>query len=242
MTSEWFRKRIIGDGLTVIDEPHVHPFFRANIYHLVGRDRDLLIDSGMGLSSLAAIIPTVPGKPLLAVATHIHVDHVGSLHEFANRAGPRIEAAGFEAMDDAATFADLFRGLDEPVAVPPSPDWVAASYVIRPAPLTMVLDEGSVIDLGNRSFRVLHLPGHSPGSIGLLDEEDGTLFSGDAIYDDLLVDDLPGCDRIAYRRTMERIAVLPARVIHGGHGESFDAARMRAIARGYIVGNDVQAL
>ena len=41
-----------------------------------------------------------------------------------------------------------------------------------------------IIDLGDRRFRVVHLPGHSPDSIGLLDEHDGLFFSGDAIYDD----------------------------------------------------------
>lgn len=46
-----------------------------------------------------------------------------------------------------------------------------------PAPPTRVLSEGDVIDLGDRAFEVLHLPGHSPGSIGLWDESSGVLFS-----------------------------------------------------------------
>ena len=66
---------------------------------------------------------------------------------------------------------------------------------IQPAPLTMLLGEGDLVDLGDRRFRVLHLPGHSPDSIGLLDERDGLFFSGDAIYDDTLIDDLPDSDR-----------------------------------------------
>jgi glyoxylase-like metal-dependent hydrolase (beta-lactamase superfamily II) len=44
-------------------------------------------------------------------------------------------------------------------------------------------DRDLVIDTGDRHFEVLHLPGHSPGSIGLWEERSGTLFSGDAIYD-----------------------------------------------------------
>ena len=95
----------------------------------------------------------------------------------------------------------------------------------------MQLAEGDIVDLGDRRFRVLHLPGHSPDSIGLLDERDGIFFSGDAIYDDTLIDDLPDSDRAAYRATMARIIELPVRIAHGGHGESFSGERMREIAR-----------
>ena len=48
-----------------------------------------------------------------------------------------------------------------------------------------------MVDIGNRHFEVLHLPGHSPGSIGLWEEASGTLFSGDAVYDGPLLDELP---------------------------------------------------
>ena len=47
-----------------------------------------------------------------------------------------------------------------------------------------------MVDIGNRHFEVLHLPGHSPGSIGLWEEASGTLFSGDAVYDGPLLDEL----------------------------------------------------
>ena len=49
--------------------------------------------------------------------------------------------------------------------------------------MTRALDEGDVIDLGDRVFKVLHLPGHSRGSIGLLEEATGVFFSGDVIYE-----------------------------------------------------------
>ncbi len=230
----WFRKRQIDAGLAVLDEPYVHEIFRSNIWHLRGRDLDLIVDTGMGLGILSAALDLTPGKPVLAVATHVHVDHVGSLHEFDDRAGPRIEAAAFATMEDKVTYADAFRALKDPVSAKPFEGWNAKKYRLTPAPLTRLLDEGDVIDTGDRLFAVLHLPGHSPGSIGLLDEKDGLFFSGDAIYDDELYDDLPDSDREAYRATMARIADLPARIVHGGHGESFDAAKMREIARRYI--------
>ena len=114
--NDWFRRRELTDGLTVYDEPFVHGFFRANMFHLRGRDRDLLVDTGMGLARLSQAIAADPGKPLLALATHIHVDHVGSLNEFAERAGPAASAPAFAAMDDALTYADMYRVLAEPVS------------------------------------------------------------------------------------------------------------------------------
>jgi glyoxylase-like metal-dependent hydrolase (beta-lactamase superfamily II) len=81
---------------------------------------------------------------------------------------------------------------------------------------------------------VLHLPGHSPDSIALLDEADGLFFAGDAIYDGMLIVDLPDSDRAAYCRTMQRLLDLPIRIGHGGHGPSFDGARMREMASAYL--------
>jgi len=230
----WFRKRKLTDELTVYDEPFVNSFFRANMYHLVGRDRDLVVDTGMGLARFSDALDLTPGKPVIALATHIHVDHVGSLHEFVERAGPDYSARSFETMDDGKTYADQFRVLDEPVSVAPDDRWNVAAYRLIPAKLTTRLFEGDTVDLGNRQFSVLHLPGHSPDSIGLLDEQDGLFFSGDAIYDDQLIDDLPDSDPAAYRETMARIMDLPVRIAHGGHGEPFDGERMEEIARAYL--------
>ncbi|MER8365402.1 MBL fold metallo-hydrolase [Mesorhizobium sp. M0306] len=234
----WFSKTIVDAKTTMLTEPLVHEFVRANIWHLRGRDVDLLVDTGMGICPLAPQIDTPAGKPLLVVATHIHLDHVGSLHEFPLRAGPSHSAAQFDSMDEAVTYAYMFHDLEGAVSRLPAKGWKAADYRIQPAPLTRTLDEGDRIDLGGRQFRVLHLPGHSPDSIALFDEADGLFFAGDAIYDAMLIDDLPDSDRVAYRRTMQRLLDLPIRIGHGGHGPSFDGRRMREIATTYLSRTD----
>lgn len=230
----WFSRTALTGGVLRFTEPFVHEYLRANIYFLAGRDVDLLVDTGMGLVSLAPILPLTPGKPLLAVATHIHLDHVGSLHEFSDRAGPRISEAAFLTMPEKLTYADALAGLVDPLAARPSGDFDINAYRIEPAPLNRLLGEGDTIDLGDRTFRVLELPGHSPDSIGLFDEGDGLFFSGDAIYDDTLIDDLPDSDKAAYRATMRRLLGLPATLVLGGHGEPFGRERMCEIAREYL--------
>ena len=232
--TNWFERRLLAPGVQLISEPHVHPFFRANLYHVEGTDADLVIDFGTGLRSLRDFLDIEVGKPVIALATHVHIDHVGSFHEFEHRIGPQVEAESFRTMNDEATLAGYFRQHAEAVSRQPSPDWSQQDYEITPAPLTEVVAEGSHIGIGNRTFEVLHLPGHSPGSMGLLDHANGIFFSGDAIYDDTLIDDLVDSDRAAYRTTMARIADLPVRIAYGGHSESFSGERMREIARAYV--------
>src|SRR5690349_5405328 len=110
----WFTIADLGGGLFRIHEPHVHRFFRANIFLLHGRGADLVIDFGVGLRPLAPLVARLgSGAPLIAVATHSHADHIGGFHEFVDRRAHVSEAATCAAMPESATFADMFRSLDE---------------------------------------------------------------------------------------------------------------------------------
>lgn len=232
--TDWFSRERVGHDIARMWEPHVHPYFRSNIFHVRGRDVDLVIDAGMGLVPLRQALALPATKPVLAVATHIHVDHVGGLSEFETRAGHSQEAAFFEGMADEHTLAHLFRAQPESVDRSPNGVWAPESFQIRPAPLTRILEEGDRIETGDRSLRVLHLPGHSPGSIGLLDEENGDFFAGDAIYRGRLIDDLPGSDVQAYRKTMRRLLQIEFSRAYCGHGEPIDQNELRSIASAYL--------
>jgi glyoxylase-like metal-dependent hydrolase (beta-lactamase superfamily II) len=100
--------------------------------------------------------------------------------------------------------------------------------------VTRLIDESDVVDIGDRRFEVFHLPGHSPGSIGLWEADTGTLFSGDAIYDGPLLDELDHSDISDYCATMERLVTLPVTVVHAGHDPSFGRERLREIASDYL--------
>ena len=73
-----------------------------------------------------------------------------------------------------------------------------------------------------------------------MDEKTGTLFSGDAIYDGELLDDLPHSDVQDYAETMERLRKLDLATIHGGHRESFDRQRMLILIDQYLAGRRIQ--
>ncbi|CAN5706083.1 MBL fold metallo-hydrolase [soil metagenome] len=248
IAERWFERRDIGADLTLIWEPHVHPLLRCNIWRLRGRDADLLVDTGMGITSLREAGADLFEKSLLAVATHTHGDHVGGLHEFdcrlchaaevqalaEGRDSYSLDLADFSAESQARLAKagyDIAGGL---LTAVPCAGYRPAAHVLKGCEPTRILAEGDVVDLGDRAFEVLHLPGHSPGSIGLWEATTGTLFSGDAIYDGPLLDEIAGADIPAYRNTMQRLLRLPVQVVHGGHDDSFGAERLKVIAQAYL--------
>jgi glyoxylase-like metal-dependent hydrolase (beta-lactamase superfamily II) len=227
--ADWYAVRRLDDGVTLIEEPFIKAFYRCNLWHVRGRDRDLLVDSGMGVVSLRRQVPLVTERPLVAVASHTHFDHIGCHHEFAERCVHRAEAAILAAPGRVETGAEAYvaDGIFE--ALPPAP-YRSADYSVKAAPATRILEDGDLLDLGDRRFEVVHGPGHSPGSILLWEAASGILFSGDAIYDGPLIED----DLEAYVATMQRIRGLPVRVVHGGHFPSFDGARYRALIAAFL--------
>lgn len=231
----WFEHRSLADGVTHIWEPYVKPFYRCNIWYVRGRDRDLLIDTGMGVVSLRKAIRHLVKKPLLVLASHTHYDHVGSHHEFTDRAVHAAEADVMAAPSRENTLADRYVK-DDILTALPYDGFSAAEYTVEPAPATLVLEAGNVIDLGDRVFEVLHLPGHSPGSIGLWERATGILFSGDAVYDGPLIDDCYHSNVEHYVATMERLRNLAVRVVHGGHFSSFGRARLLELIDEYLAG------
>ncbi len=231
----WYETASVGDGVTLIREAWVKAFYRCNIWHVRGRDRDLLIDSGMGVVSLRAQVRRLGERPLLAVASHTHFDHIGAHHEFAERAVHAAEAAVLARPDRKRTVIDRYVSDDIFERLPPG--WPgAAAYAVAPAPPTRILEEGDVIDLGDRHLEVLHLPGHSPGSIALWEEATGILFAGDVVYDGELVDDNPDSSVADYVASMERLRRLPVRVVHAGHSPIFGRARLLELVDTYLAG------
>lgn len=249
--AQWFRTFQLDPNLWLITEPRVHPIFSANMHLVLGRDADLLIDSGMGVAPLRPVVDDLrpdPDRPFICLSTHTHVDHIGSVHEFDNRLVHPIEA---DELADPAPYSletegisDAFRTLFADAGYPelwpvlidalPHAGYDIASYTLRGAPATGLVSDGDVIDLGDWQGEVLHLPGHSPGQVGLFHHDSGTLFGADAIYDGPLIYDGPGMSIEAYATTLRRVRDLPVQVVHGGHDPSFGKARMDEIIESYL--------
>ena len=235
--------------MTLLTEPHVHPLIRCNIFHVRGRDRDLIVDTGVGVASVRSELADVLDRPAVAVATHIHYDHVGGLHEFDERVMHRIEAprmapyrefGALRRADFGADALELLATIGYPIVdellidALPREGYDPADHRIVSTTVTREVEEGDRVDLGDRSFEVLHLPGHSPGNIGLFEEPTGVLFTGDAIYDGPLIDGLPDSVVAAYLATMERLRRVPATIVHGGHDPSFGRDRLVELVDAYI--------
>ncbi|PAU77402.1 MBL fold metallo-hydrolase [Halomonas salipaludis] len=234
---EWYATRSVGDGVTHIEEPFIQAFYRCNIWHVRGRDRDMLVDSGMGVVSLREWVPLVTERPLTAVASHTHFDHIGCHHEFEDRVVHRAEADILAAPGRRATLADPYVSDDIFERLPPEP-FAATTYAVKAAPATRLVEDGDVIDLGDRVFEVIHTPGHSPGGIALWEVRSGILFSGDIVYDGPLIEDTYHANAADYERSMRRLLELPLRVVHGGHFPSYGRERHRQIIRGWLDGKD----
>jgi glyoxylase-like metal-dependent hydrolase (beta-lactamase superfamily II) len=211
----------------------------SNVWHVPGTDVDLLVDAANGIGPLKTHVdPFTDGRPVIAAATHGHFDHVGGLHEFSDR---RVHADDADMTRSPYPMRlrreDFPEGAEEMYAyyeVPmpdvavtavPAADFDLAGWVWPGAEPTVLLADGDRLDLGNRVFTVIHTPGHTAGSACLLDEHDGILFSGDAIYVDAPIDwELEPAIAAA---SLLRIRELDVRIVHAGHERSFDAAELR---------------
>jgi glyoxylase-like metal-dependent hydrolase (beta-lactamase superfamily II) len=121
--------------------------------------------------------------------------------------------------------------------LPPAP-YQSSTYSVKAAPATRILQDGSIVDLGDRSFEVIHTPGHSPGGIALWEAKTGMLISGDILYDGPLIEGEAEAERVQYIDSMRRLLTLPTRVVHGGHFKSFSSERYRELITKWLLEKD----
>lgn len=251
VATQWYTSKKFDEQTTLILEPHVHVLEQANMFLVQGSARDMIVDTGMGIVPLKPYLDTLrsdPDKEIICVSSHTHIDHIGCVHEFDTRLVHPAEAeemaapSGLSSLyrDDIPasllkTFLDAgYPPIDELlIDALPYAGYDPKSYILRGAPATSLLNEGDVVDLGDHRYTVLHLPGHSPGGIGLFEEASGVLFAADAIYDGPLIYEGPGMSVSDYLTTFEKLKALDVSVVHGGHDPSFGPARMHEIIAHY---------
>lgn len=221
----WFATRELERGVWLVAEPcHV------NSYLVAGRERAALIDTGLGVADVRGVVESLTDLHVLVVNTHHHWDHVGgndrfddvAIHELGEerlRAGPDpADYDGYidytrERLERFGEFADLDRRFydflaDETTPRPLPDGFDPAAWRIAPSVPTRLLRDGDELDLGGRSLRVLHTPGHTPDSICLLDERNGLLFGGDTYNSGAVYAHMPDSDLDAFARSASRVGAM----------------------------------
>lgn len=149
-----------------------------------------------------------PNRVEKIVLTHTHYDHAGGSKRMSMLTGAEVllhpvEGKLISSGDLAVTIDTLFGGNMKPF------DWSP-------------IDEGGIIATGSAEFRVMHIPGHSAGSIGLWENNSRSIIVGDVIFSDGGIGryDLPSGNFDELCSSIERIAEMDVRNLYPGHGRT----------------------
>lgn len=170
--ASWFSVKQVADDVWRIDDHG-----NDNIYLVIGKEKALLIDAGTGMADLSACIKELTSLPVLAVNTHGHLDHSGGDYQF-----PQVFAGLADSGMILKSCSPDFRKqmADEaPRRYPGLDSLFITDFSSFKQPELLPIQEGYVFDLGDRKLEVVETPGHTKGSICLLDAKNKLLFTGD---------------------------------------------------------------
>ncbi len=204
IADQWFEVYRIRPDVFAIYEPH--QFEEVISYLIVGTQKAVLFDTGMGIGNIKAVVEQLTKLPVSVMNSHTHNDHVGDNWRFTDVYGvptdfTRRDAKGSRVDAQAELTAGQVCG-----ALPAGFD--AKLYRTRAFHISHWLRDGETINLGGRTLTVIFTPGHTPDSIALLDKENGLLFTGDSFYLGPIYLYRPETDLDAYVSSMKRLAAL----------------------------------
>lgn len=179
-SQEWYEVYELLEGTYAIYEPY--QFEEAISYLVIGEDKACIIDTGTGIGDLKKLILEFTHLPVSVVNTHVHWDQIGNNSQFD-------KIFIFNSLEG---ITKLYKGYDNDFLRGrilgdsiwrPLPEGIdPETWKIPPVKPTDLLDDGMILDLGNRPLEIIHTPGHSPDSICLLDKKNRILFCGDFYY------------------------------------------------------------
>ena len=186
------------------DTWEIDEFDAASIFLLIGTEKAMVIDLGMGIGDLRGAIEMITDKPLIAVISHGHIDHTAHAREFdevwinpKDNTKPMPQSL-VRRLYDTEHIAqrqkgsigapyNMFRlyGYDIDIDLrEPGPE--------EKMPVVHELYDGQKFDLGGgRVITAYDCPGHSLGEMVFLDEQTRTLFAGDALNYNLGIGTVP---------------------------------------------------
>lgn len=210
--SDWFTINHINEDTHIISE--YRHWEETHSYLLIGTEKALLIDTGLGICNIYDEVIKLTDKPVTAVATHIHWDHIGG-HKYFPDFYAHDDELNWLSGEFPLTMEQIKGMVVDRCDLPEGYD--VDSYEIFQGTPTRVLKDNDVIDVGGRVLQVLHTPGHSPGHMCFYEKEQGYLFTGDLVYKDTLFAYYPSTDPEAYLKSIERVAALPAKRVFPAH-------------------------
>jgi hydroxyacylglutathione hydrolase len=213
----WFEAKAVADRVWCISDHG-----SDNIYLVAGDEKALLIDTGTGVGDLARYVRSLTRLPLIVVNTHGHPDHVGGNFQFAEvYAHPLdFELTKYYSNQPYHEHTIQVTMKDNPGFVSP----FARDTSAYKLPVLLPVKSGYIFGLGNRKLEVIEVPGHTTGSIVLLDTGNKLLFSGDN-NNTLVWLFLDGCLPLeAYLQTLQNLNKRSSEFDHilPGHGDVLD--------------------
>lgn len=211
----WFTIEKIDDETFAISEyKHIE---KPHSYLLIGSNRALLIDSGLGVGNIRKEVEKLTDLNITVISTHVHWDHVGGHILFKDHLVHKSEKNWFKnkpVFNLECIKNNLKRGIDK---FPE--EFNMDNYEIFYDENIKTVKDEDIIDLGNRKIKVIHTPGHSPGHMCFYDFKNKYLFTGDMIYKGTIYLFFPTSDPVIYKKSLKKIRNLDIKKILPGHGD-----------------------
>ncbi len=189
----------------------------THAYLLIGTERALLVDSGLGIGNIGTVVAALTTKPIVVVATHVHWDHIGG-----HRCFSCFYVHAAEASWISGSFPLPVSTVRKQLAMAPQfpQSFSCEAYEVFSGIPSRILNDGDTLELGERTLMVVHTPGHSPGHMCFWEPKQGYLFVGDLVYQGILYAHYPSTDPEQYWVSLEKVATLPVRRLFPAHHQS----------------------
>lgn len=157
--------------------------FKSYMYLLEGEKEAALIDSGMGLPGLSERVGELTQKPVMIINSHGHLDHVGGNCQFEKRYMMAADHNALQEHTDVEFRERLIKGFAQEFGMQFQEEELKKIAQAGDRVPFFPLADGQIFDLGKRTLEIIATPGHTRGSICILDRERKNLFSADTVCD-----------------------------------------------------------